>query len=545
MFGTIRKHSSWLWMIIIAVIVISFVVFFTPGVFQDGGRPTFNVAIDGRNFTQDELNAAGREVRVGSLLGLARAPASNDEANERAFERLLLTAKLEQYGIQVGPETTAAWIREQLMRDNGPFPGLTFEQVVEQFIRPANLSAEDLTRFAKHQAGLELLLESITTPAALITPREIEAAYLRDNEKLEVEVAFVANTNFLARVTPDPAELTKHYSNNAAAYRSPDRVQVHYVRLATSNNVAAAESALNSGGGLEAAVNQAYLQRTNFYAGVAEAEAKQRIKQEMIDQEALKLARRQAYDFINKYYESPFPGGAAKAAELLGATAKAQGLEMKTTNPFSREERPADMATGPEFVDAAFSLTDENPLSTAVSAADGFYALCFGQKLPGAVQPYEQVKDEVEKDFRDEKARTLAREAADKLYQAATNAVAGGQSFTALAELSGFAVAKIPALTLRTTTVPGVTLPADIRTIAGMANNMETNSVSRPQFAADGMMVLRTGARTAPAADEMAAGLVEYRTSLRRARESEVLSEWVMKQVELSGLQTMLRGPSP
>jgi len=545
MFGTIRKHSKWLWVIIIVVIVISFVVFFTPGVFEDGGRAGVNVTIDGRTFTPDQLNAARREVRVGSRLGLARAPASNEEANQRAFERLLLTAKLEQYGIRVGPEATAAWIRDRVMRDDGPFVGMTFEQVAEQFLRPDGLTAEDLTGFAKHQAGLEVLLDTIGTPAALITPLEIDAAFRRDNEKLEVEVAYVANSNFLARVELDPAEVTKFYSNRVAAYRSPDRVQVHYVRIATSNYLAAAESALNAGSGLEALVTQAYLQRTNFYAGVAEPEAKQRIRQEMIDQEAFKLARRQAYDFINKYYESPFTDGAAQAAERLSAAAQADGLEMKTTNPFSRDELPADLASGAEFGDAAFGLSNEEPFSTAVSGADGFYALCFDKQVRGVVRPFDEVKTEVETDYRDDRARTLAREAADQLYQAATNAVAGGQSFSALAELSGFTAVKIPALTLRTTSVPDVTLPADVRTISSIANNMETNTVGRPQFAADGLMIVRTGARTAPTADELAAGRAEYRASLRQARESEVLSGWVMKQVETSGLQAYLRGSGP
>ncbi len=546
MFGTIRKHSNWLWMIIIVVIVISFVIFFTPGVFEDGGgRGNFSVAIDGRNFTQDQINAADREVRVGALLGLSRRAESNEEATQRAFERLLMTAKLDQYGIQVGPEATAAWIRDRIMRADGPFAGMTLEQVVEQFIKPsgAGLSAGDLTRFARNQAGFELLIESISAPAAMITPQEIEAAYRRDNEKLEVEVAFVANSNYLSKVVLDPAEVTKFYSNRVAAYRSPDRVQVHYVRLATSNNLAAAESALNANGGLEALVNQSYQQRTNFFAGLTEEEAKQRIRQEVIDQEAFKLAKRKVYDFINTYYESPFDGGPAKAAELMRAKAAASGLEMKTTSPFSREEGPADLATGPEFVDAAFSVSETEPFSTAVSAPDGYYALCFDKKIAGTIQPFDEVKEKVEQEYRDDRARTLAREAADQFYQAATNAVAGAQSFSALAELSGLKVAKIPALSLRTTTVPGVTLPADIRTISAIANNMETNSVGRPQFAADGLIIVRTGARTAPSAEEMATGLADYRTSMRRARESEVLNDWIMKQMELSGLQNVLRAP--
>jgi peptidyl-prolyl cis-trans isomerase D len=546
MFGTIRKHSKWLWLVIIVVIIISFVVFFSPNVSLDGvGRPKMNLTLEGRTFSRDQLNAAVREVQVSALLGLARRPESNEEATQRALERLLLQIKLEQYGISVGPEAAAAWIRDRIMRDGGPFSGMTFIQVADQFIKPAGLSADDLQRFARNQAGFELLLETIGTAAALITPQEIEAAYRRDNQRLEVEVAYVANSNFLAKVTLDPAEVTKFYSNRVAAYRSPDRVQVHYVRFASADQEAAAEAALTAGGSLDDRLTRTYEQRgTNYYPGLTMEEAKGRIRQEMIDQDAFQLAKRKAYDFINTYYESPFEGGAARAADVLAASARAVGLEAKTTNPFSRDERPEGLAAGPEFVDAAFELTAQEPFSTAVSAADGYYALAFHQRIPGTPQPFEAVKDRVESEYRVDQARTLALEAADQFYDAATNAVASGQSFTALAELSGFQTTRIPALTLRTTTVPGFTLPVDIRQITSIANNMETNSVSRAQFAADGLLIVRTGARSEPAAEDMATGLAEYRSSMRQARESEVLNSWLTRQMEIGGIQNVLRNPT-
>jgi len=530
MFGTIRKHSTWLWVIIITGIIISFVVYFTPNSMKQGGGGDVTVTIDGRNFSRDQINAADREMRVGTALGFRTA-------GQSALDWLLITVKLEQYGISVGPEATAAWIRDRIMTEGGPFAGMTFEQVAQRL----GLSAEDLTRFARHQAGFEVLIETLGGAAALVTPQEIEAAYRRDNEKLEVEVAFVANSNYVAKVVMDPAEVTKFYSNRVAAYRSPDLVQVRYVRFATSNYLARAEAKLNTDAGLDNRVTQSYLQRTNSFAGVEEAEAKRQVRQEMIDDEAFQLAKREVYDFINRYYDNPFDGGPAKAAELMAGHAKTLGLELKSTNPFPRDGLPEGLAVGPEFVNAAFSLKPEEPFSTAVTAPDGYYALCYEQRIPGTVEPLEKVKEKVEKEFRLDAARKLAREAADAFYQAATNAVAGGQSFSALAENSGFAVTKIPALTLRTTDLPGVTLPADIHTISAIANNQETNSVSRPQFAADGLLVLRTGARTPPEALEMQMGLAEYRASVRRVRENEVLNEWFAKQRELSGVQNILR----
>ena len=539
MFGTIRKHSTVLWMIIITAIIVSFVVYFTPGGSRGAREAGANITLDGRTFTQDQLNAADRETRIGAMLGLSRAPESNEESTQRALERLLLLSKLDQYGISVGHEATAAWIRARILRDGSPLAGMTFDQVAERITKTAGLSAEDLQRFARNQAGFEILLETIGASGALITPQEVESAFRRDNEKSELEVAYIANSNFLAKVTLNNDAVTKFYSNRVAAYRSPDRVQVHYVRIATSNYVAEAERTLKAIPAFDAQINQAYQRRgTNFYAGLSETEAKGRIRQEIFDQEAFKLAKRKAYGFINTYYDSE-----PRTAGAMAAKAKAAGLELNTTNPFSREELPVGITVGPEFVEAAFSLTAEEPYSAAVTAPDGYYSLCFDKKLPGTAQAFADVRERVEKEFREDQARTLAREAADKFHQAATNATAS-QSFSSLAELSGFKVAKVPALTLRTTTLPGVELPVEARTLTAMASNMETNSVSRPQFAADGLMVLRLGARTAPTAVELAAGSAEYRGMLRRARESEVFNDWIMRQMELSGMQNMLRNPT-
>lgn len=540
MFGTIRKHSTWLWLIIIAGIIVSFVVYFTPSATRGFMERGASVSINGHTFNRDQVNAANREVQVSAVLGLGRRPETDQEATQRAFERLMMETKLEEYGISVGPEATADWIRDRILRPGGPFAGMTLEQVGKQFITPAGYSVEDLTRFAKHQAGFEVLLDTLGSAASLITPQELKSAYLRENQKLAVDLAFVANSNYLAKVTLNQDELMKFYSNRVAAYRSPDRVQVHYVRFATSNYVADAETELKKQPNFNSQVSQTYETRgTNYYPNLSQKEAEGRIRQEIIDEEAFKLARRKAYDFINMYYDSD-----TRTSAVMAETAKSINKEMKTTTPFSRDELPKDIGVGPEFVDAAFKLTKDEPFSTAISAADGYYALCFDQKIPGSIQPYDEVKDKVQNDFREDRARTLTREAADQFYQALTNGVPSSQAFTSLAKLSGFEVFSIPDLTLRTTSVPGVKLPVDVRQIAAIANNMETNTISRPQFATGGLYLLHTGERTPPTEAEVSAGLVEYRNRIRQTRDSEILNTWISKQMEISGVFNQFRNPT-
>ena len=541
MFGTIRKHSQWMWLIIIAVIIVSFVIFFTPNVNMSGGSQSGQgITVDGRYFSDNQVTMANREVGIGVILGFTSSPASNEESNQRILQRLLLEVKMDKYGIAVGPDTTAAWIRDRIMYSGGPFSGMTLDQVADQVVVPAGYTADDLTRFARNQAGIEILLRTIGVTAQLVTPMEIESAYRSENEKMYVDVAFAAYSNRVASVTLDSEEVMKFYSNRVAAYRSPDRIRVYYVHLASSNYVAEADASMNAGGALDSLVTQTFQSRgTNAYPDLTEEEARAEIRAELVKPEALNVTRRQAYDFINKYYDAE-----VRTADAMRAAADEDGLEMKYTEPFASNELPEGMNVDSAFVTAAFNLTTNEPYSTAVAAADGYYALCYGESIPGAVQSFEEVRSQVEEDYVDERARSLTDEAAEQFYMAATNAVAAGLSFVELAETSEFQVSTITNLTLSTSSAPGLTLPVSVLQIASIANNMETNSVSRPQDATDGLYLIHLGERTPPTEEEVAAGLAEYRSLMSSARETEVINGWMTKQLELSGVYDYFSTPT-
>ncbi len=64
MFGTIRKHQTWLWAIIITVVIISFVVFFSPySRMNDSHRVSANLgSINGETISQEEYVKAYKEI---------------------------------------------------------------------------------------------------------------------------------------------------------------------------------------------------------------------------------------------------------------------------------------------------------------------------------------------------------------------------------------------------------------------------------------------------------------------------------------------------
>jgi hypothetical protein len=523
-------------MVIIVVIIISFVVFFTPGIGGGGGAGEFSITINGQTYSREEVQAAADEIRLFYFLR-SQQPPSNEAYNQLALQRLLVKRLTAQYGITVGNDSVVEWIRERIMGGSGSFGGMTYDQYVSSVLKTGGFSAKLFEEFVRTEVGSEILRSTIGSSGALVTPAEARAAFIRDNEKMPVELAYVANSNYLSRVTMNLEDITQFYSNRVAAYRSPERIQVSYVRLATSNYVAEAEQSLSADSGFEVLVEANYLQRSNLFVGVEIEAAKQQVRQEYIDQEAFKIAQRKAYDFVNSYYDLE-----PKTTEVLNAAAQKIGLSAQQAPPFGRSETPIGVGAGPEFVTAAWELSKDSAFSIPVTAPDGYYAICFEGKIPGSIQPFADVKDRVEKEFREDRARTLAQEAADAFYTAATNAVANGQSFTNLARLSGLITAGLPNLTLRTAAeIDLMDLPIPARQIPGMAYNQEPGTVSRPQFAAEGLVLLNAGKRSDPTAEEIELGMKDYVETMRNSRSMSAYGEWLVRQEALSGIQTSFR----
>jgi hypothetical protein len=78
MFGTIRKHQTWLWAVLVAVMSVSLVALFTSDFFASSaggprrGQPDLG-SINGQPIDQAEYLEAWKEVRIATYLPLKMA----------------------------------------------------------------------------------------------------------------------------------------------------------------------------------------------------------------------------------------------------------------------------------------------------------------------------------------------------------------------------------------------------------------------------------------------------------------------------------------
>src|SRR6516162_7965787 len=106
MFGTIRKHQTWLWAVIITLTVISFVIYFSPysKMNSGGGRSSDNLgSINGQKVTRQQYVNASREVNLHFFLTSTHwmdedRKRSDIEIEREVYNWLLLTQKQEQLG---------------------------------------------------------------------------------------------------------------------------------------------------------------------------------------------------------------------------------------------------------------------------------------------------------------------------------------------------------------------------------------------------------------------------------------------------------------
>lgn len=193
MFGTIRKHQTWLWAIIITLTVISFVVYFSP--YQRvsrglGGRQVNLGSIDGQPVTVEAYREAKADVYLRYLLAHGDWPDKDTTAKQMGFDeeretyyRLLILQKIRELNIQVSSESVAR-VAVDILRSYRRGAIASLDSFEKQVLLSRGMTAEDFERFLRHELGMQQLIHVAGSCGTLVTPAEAKALYRHEHEEL-------------------------------------------------------------------------------------------------------------------------------------------------------------------------------------------------------------------------------------------------------------------------------------------------------------------------------------------------------------------------
>jgi hypothetical protein len=546
MFGTIRKHQTWLWAIIITLTIISFVIFFSPNAKINSARGNIDYGrVNGDPVSRAEFEQAQREVELRWFMMSGRWPTDDRSSGydpiRETYQWLFLVQKMEELGINVNPET-AGQFAQQMVRslDRNATPA-TF---VKQALEPRGLRMLDFERYVRRYLGIQELISTMGMGGRLVTPQEAKNLYARERQDLEVEAVFFLATNFLSTVTVTPQALAEHYTNNLAAYRIPEKIQINYVTFGVSNYLAQAEKLVTN---LASLVNDYGLQKSagnaftnDFPEAKTIEEAKAKYREAILKGQALLEARRAANAFASPLFDmEPVKG------ENLLTMAKQQGLEVKTSAPFSRSEIPAELDLDRDFLKAASRLSVAEPFMQPMINREGVYIIALSKVIPSEVPSLEQVRTQVEADYKNAQALTKARLQGQTFYTTLDAALKQGKTFAATAVEAGHKPIKLEPFSRGTEAVPSAEPYISLDQLKQLAYSTEVGKASPFQPTQAGGAVLFVRSKLPINEAKMNEEMPRFMTYIRQQRQQEVFNAWFSEEAKRGLAETPLARPEP
>jgi len=548
MFGTIRKHQTWLWAIIITLTIISFVIFFSPySKLNDAPRGRINLgSINGERINPEQFIQAQREVYLRHYFMMGDWPddesrKAGGEIERETYQWLLLIQKQKRLGIHISTDVVAQAARSMI----GQFQraGITSpDMFVQRVLRPRGFGLEDFERFVRHYLGVQELIATAGMAGKLTTPQEARDLFKREHEELSAAAVFFSAADYQAQVTVLPEAVSQFYSNRLATYRVPERVQVNYVKFDLTNYTAAASQELARMTNLDLEIDEAYrLSGTNFLREVGAqsvAEAKTKLREARLKQLEYQIARSNAVYFANPLFDME-----PVRAENLDIVAQAHGFPVRATIPFDRETPPPGLGVALDFVQKAFSRTPDDPLAGPILGSNAVYIISLNKKIPSEIPPLEQIRVQVVEEYRHSLALLLARQAGMDFYQALTNGLAQGKTVADLCAHAQHPLVDLPPFSLSTRQLPQIEERLNLNQLKQIAFSTPPGKVSNFQMTPRGGVIVYVKSKLPLDEATIAENAPAFLNAVRLNRQNEAFNDWFRQEVEKGLRDTPLARP--
>ncbi|HXE43387.1 MAG TPA: hypothetical protein VN516_10210, partial [Candidatus Baltobacteraceae bacterium] len=305
-----------------------------------------------------------------------------------------------------------------------------------------------------------------------------------------------------------------------------DRAQVNYVAFEISNYLASAEQKIGKTNLTEAVEANFRKFGMDGVPGAKTAdEAKAKIRETLLRQEAIIEARKEANDFATEAINQT-PALAANLTTL----AKQKGYAVHLTAPFTAKYGPEEFLASEAFVKSAFAVTPEEPIAGPIPGSDAFYVIAFNKQLPAEYPPLDTIRDRVTDDFKILEATMMAQREGTNFVHTLTNQLASGKSFAAACVAAGFHSETLPPFSLVTTELPGIADRSGINELKQAAFSTPVGQASNFAETDDGGFVLFVEKKLPIDRATMTSQMPEFMSQLRRARASEAFNIWLQSE---------------
>ncbi len=408
MLDLMRKHAgTWMIKALLGAIVVVF-IFWGVGSWtthREGILATVNgepISIEEyRNTYNRLLDQARQSLGAGLSEELLKSMELERSAMDQLIDRALLKQAAVRFKLRVSDEELAQSVRSiTAFHSNGSFDPRRYQQILA-----VNRMTPDLFESSQRDALLIDKLNRLVTGSVKVPDSEVEQWYLWNNSTVKIDFVSIDGERY-KNVSVTAEEIADYYERTKESYRTPPAVQVRYLRFKP-------EDFMEKVSVTDEEVRDFYDANPERFVVPKTVEARHiliRVPAEA-PPEAVDKARDRILDVLKQAREGKDFAELAKQYSEDTAT-KERGGEL---GAFPKE------AMVQPFAEAAFAL-QPGRISEPVKTRFGWHIIKVEKVNEGRTLSLEEAKAEIQNQLKRERARNMAYDQADAVYEAALGA---------------------------------------------------------------------------------------------------------------------------
>ncbi len=428
MLNYMRRHAQGTTIKILFWIIIAVFVLWGVGTFT-GSDSLYVASVNGETIPPKEVRRAAQRLErfYRQLYGENLTPelVKNLDFKNRALEQMINTALLKQEAQRLGFSVTDEEVRAAIESMQGLTVDGRFQRDV--YFRYLRMEGVTPTDFESEQRDRLLVQKVQELVASSIRADEAGArdVYAFENEKVNLAFVRVKGSDLAKEITPSDADVAKYYEEHREAFREPDRVAIDAVRYSASDFEKSTSVS-------DADVEQEYdAHRADRYGEPEEVHVRHILFTVPADADEKKRGEIRTH--------------AATVLERLKKGEDFAAVAKELSEDQSNKDKGGDLGfvrrghTEEAFETAAFAL-QPGGLSDVVETRRGLHIIKVDERKAAREKPLSEVREEIVKSLRAERALMTARDAAFEDSEKANR----GTSIVEIAKGRGLEVASPP-----------------------------------------------------------------------------------------------------
>lgn len=503
-------------MIVIAILAMPFCLYFVRTDWMSALRSNAAVKLYGRDISTIEIERGARLLRLAGNLGMnefinellaqwrpqrakTQSEAQREAEEEFAIDLMILQHEAEALGIRPTTAEIAAVVTKMraFRDDTGNFDLKRYNDIVQNSLGSLGFSEAQIEELAADQIRLDRVKELLSA-GVTVSPAESKTNFEQLFSKFEVSVVRLKTSEVASEVKISDDEIAKYYEGAKEQLKSEEKRKIQFVALALS-----------------------------------EAEKKLTGK-ERID--ALQKLSDKANDVAQALAE--------KNADFAAIAVKFQ-LPVKITGDFSQIAPDPELKQDSQLIQAAFQLSNDEPISEPIQGADGFYILHLVGITAARPLTLEEAKPKIVEALKARKERELVSiRAANVAHDLGEAVKAGGDTPAKAAQKLSLKLEKLPPFSLADELEPKAS-PApdkipDLPVIKNAVADLHSNDVTDPIPTSDGALVAVVEKRDPPDSALAAANRASLDERILQGKRAMIFVEWLRERRRAAGVQPIV-----